>query len=84
MILLRTLLLNSTTPLKSDHDTKRRFDFIPKISTTYYGFAMDISPIIAYDDVSETTAFQLDTSNYRKLSDTWSLYGDFYFDFAWN
>jgi hypothetical protein len=65
-----------------DSETKRLWKFNPKISATYYGFAMDISPIIGYDDAKETTAFQLNITNYRKLSDTWSLAGDFYFDFA--
>lgn len=68
----------------TDRETKRRWDFNPKISTTYYGFAMDISPIIAYDDVSETVAFELDISNYRALGTEglWSMYGDVYLDFA--
>jgi len=74
----------SSTPSARDNETNRRWDFNPKMSTTYYGFAMDISPIIAYDDVAGTTAFQLDISNYRALGTEglWSMYGDVYFDFA--
>jgi len=72
----------ASDPSARDSETKRLFKFNPQISTTYYGFAMDVSPILAYDDVEGTTAFQLDVTNYRKLSDTWSLAGDFYFDFA--
>lgn len=74
----------SSTPSKGDHDTQRRWDFNPKVSTTYYGFAMDISPIIAYDDITETVAFELDITNYRSVGVTgfWSTYGDIYFDFA--
>ncbi|MGB6128317.1 MAG: hypothetical protein WBG30_06160 [Psychrilyobacter sp.] len=75
---------NASNPSARDNTTKKLFKFNPKISTTYYGFAMDISPIIAYDRISETTAFQLDISNYRKLGTEglWSMYGDIYFDFA--
>ena len=71
-------------PSSRDSETKRRWDFVPKISTTYYGFAMDISPIIAYDDVAETTAFELDITNYRALGTEgyWSTWGDVYLDFA--
>ncbi len=72
----------ASDPKARDSETKRLWEFNPRISTTYYGFAMDVSPIVAYDDVEGTTAFQLDISNYRKLSDTWSMYGDFYLDFA--
>jgi len=75
---------DSSTPKARDTETKRRWDFNPKISTTYYGFAMDISPIVAYDDVNETVAFELDISNYRALGTEgyWSMYGDVYLDFA--
>jgi len=75
---------DSTTPSARDSETRRRWDFTPKVSTTYYGFAMDISPIIAYDDVAETTAFELDITNYRALGTEgyWSTYGDVYLDFA--
>jgi len=75
---------DSATPSARDSESKRRWDFIPKVSTTHYGFAMDISPIIAYDDVNETTAFELDVTNYRSLGTTgyWSTSGDVYFDFA--
>lgn len=75
---------DSTTPSARDSETQRRWDFTPKVSTTYYGFAMDISPIIAYDDINETTAFELDLTNYRALGTEglWSTYGDLYLDFA--
>ncbi|MCS5421039.1 MULTISPECIES: hypothetical protein [Psychrilyobacter] len=75
---------DSATPSARDMETKRRWDFNPKVSTTYYGFAMDISPIVAYDDVNDTTAFELDFSNYRALGTEglWSTYGDVYLDFA--
>jgi hypothetical protein len=75
---------DSATPKARDSESKRRWDFIPKVSTTHYGFAMDISPIIAYDDVNETVAFELDVTNYRSLGTTgyWSTSGDVYLDFA--
>jgi hypothetical protein len=72
----------SSTPNKSDYEKKRLFKFNPKISTTYYGFATDISPIIAYDDIDGTVAFQLNVTNFKQLNDNWSTYGDIYFDIA--
>jgi hypothetical protein len=75
---------DASDPKARDSESKRRWDFTPKISTTYYGFAMDISPIVAYDDVAETTAFELDVTNYRALGTEgyWSTWGDVYLDFA--
>ncbi|MEI6857513.1 hypothetical protein [Psychrilyobacter sp.] len=69
-----------------DFSKKRLWRFTPKISTTYNGFAMDISPIVAYDDISETTAFKIEIDNYRRLGTTgfWSTYGTVYLDFAGN
>jgi hypothetical protein len=73
---------DSKTPNAGDKDTKRLFKFNPKISTTYYGFATDISPIFAYDNITGTVAFQLDVTNFRKITDRWSTYGDMYLDIA--
>jgi len=69
-------------PSARDHEYKRLIEFNPKISTTYYGFATDISPIVAYDDITGTTAFELDITNFRRLNNNWSYVGDIYFDFA--
>ena len=67
---------------KYDYESDRWVKFTPKISTTHYGFATDISPIVYYDDITGTVAFQLDISTFRKLNDSWSTYGGIYFDFA--
>lgn len=74
----------SVDPTKENAVTKRLWKFTPKMSTTYMGYAVDISPIIAYDDVEGTTAFELDITNFRALGTTgrWTTYGDLYFDFA--
>lgn len=77
-----TITSNAKDPSMGSTETKRRLSFNPKMSTTYNGFATDISPILAYDDIQGTVALQLDISMYRKLSDNWEVYGDIYFDFA--
>lgn len=67
---------------ESDYDEKRLFEFTPKMSTTYNGFATDIMPIIAYDDVTGNTAFAVQIDNFRQINDRWATYGSVYLDFV--
>ncbi|MCK5779491.1 MAG: hypothetical protein KAH04_00615, partial [Psychrilyobacter sp.] len=72
----------ASKPNARDSEVERLLKFNPTISTTYYGFATDITPIIAYDDMEGTVAFQLNIVNYRKLNENWSTNGEIYIDFA--
>lgn len=72
----------SATPDARDSETRRLLKINPKVSTTYYGFATDISPYFVYDDITGNASFQLDVSLFRALNKNWSYYGDFYVDIA--
>lgn len=71
-----------SAPATSNNEYRRLLKVNPKISTTYYGFATDISPYFLYDDITGNVSFELDISLFRSLNKNWSYYGDFYLDVA--
>ncbi|UUV18736.1 hypothetical protein NRK67_15830 [Fusobacteria bacterium ZRK30] len=73
---------HGTAKEKGDYEKKRLTTITAKISTTYYGFATDYVANVGYDDVEGTVASQFIFSNFRKLNDSWTTYGDVYLDVA--